>query len=181
MIQWLSDLLWGSPPVEFESSFDLPESIERLKAVTRRSIFSAFWRQQEAVGTVKESQVSLQRVLPMVGNSFKPFYRGHFIERSGKVVLVGRFTMHPFVKVFTAFWFGCIGVGFILAATQQRQATLPILFGAVTMTGAGLALVAFGKWLARNDAAWLSGVIRGALCAPTANQSAGAETATPHR
>ena len=34
------------------------------------------------------------------------------------------------------------------------------------MAGFGIAMTAFGKWLARNDAGWLSNVIRTALQAP---------------
>lgn len=176
MIRWLSDLLWGSPPVEFESSFDLPGSIEGLKAATRRSIFPSLSR-QEAVGTVTESRVSLQRVIPMVANAFKPFYRGHFVEKNGKVVLVGRFTMHPLVKVFMAFWFGVAGIGSVLATAQARQATFATLLGSVAMIAGAAALIALGKWFARNDAAWLSQVIRDALCGSVGTRATCAETA----
>jgi hypothetical protein len=109
MIRWITNWWRGSPPVEFASSFGLSESVERLKAATRRSVFSVLAR-QEAVGTVTESRVSLQRVIPMMGNSFKPFYRGRFIEVDGNVILTGRFTMHWLVKVFMTFWFGGAGV-----------------------------------------------------------------------
>lgn len=44
--------IWGSVPAEFESSFGMSEFVQRLKAATRRSVFSALAR-QEAVGTVK--------------------------------------------------------------------------------------------------------------------------------
>jgi len=181
MIRWVSNLLRGSTPVEFESSFGLPESIERLKAVTRRSVFSALAR-QEAVGTVNESRVSLQRVIPMVGNSFKPFYRGHFIERNGKVILTGRFTMHWFAKVFMAVWFGGVGcftlLASVLVAIHPQKAMLTPLFG-LGMIIAGTALVWIGKWFARNDAAWLSDVIRGALFAQVPIQPTHIDTVTP--
>ena len=39
----------------------------------------------------------------------------------------------------------------------------PFALGASGMFLAGVALVAFGKWLSRNDMAWLSEVIRGPL------------------
>ena len=175
-------LTWsGSTPVEFESSFGLSESVDRLKSATRRSVFSALAR-QEAVGTVKESRVSLQRVIPMVGNSFKPFYRGRFIERDGKVVLTGRFTMHWLVKVFMAFWFGGIGCFVLLASVQaalhpQKAEFLPL--GGIGMFAAGIALVWLCKWFARNDAAWLSDVIRGALCAQVPVQPSRTDAANP--
>jgi hypothetical protein len=165
VLRWLANLWLSSTPAEFESSFGMPESVERLTAATRRSVFFALAR-QEAVGTVTESHVSLQRVIPMVGNSFKPFYRGHFIESDGKVILVGRFTMHWFVKIFMTCWFGGVGafmLGAILRGAGLQNAMFA-LFG-LGMMVAGIALVSIGKWFSRNDAAWLSDVIRGALCA----------------
>jgi hypothetical protein len=162
-------LWWGSTPADFESSFGLAESVERLKAATRRSVFSGLVRQEEeAVGTVTESSVSLQRKIPMVGgNAFKPFYRGRFIDRNGKVFLVGRFTMRWFAKAFMTFWFGGV-VCITLLAPALTGATLTALIGlgmiGAVMIGAGTAFVWLCRWFARNDAAWLSNVIRGALC-----------------
>src|SRR5690242_20429909 len=163
MLDWMRARWLDPPPVEFESSYGLSESVERLRAATQRSVFSAVG-QQEAVGTVKDSAVSLQRVIPMVGNSFKPFYRGRFIERDGKVILTGRFTMHWLVKAFLAVWFGGLVCMILISAvsTQSPSTILMPLFGA-GMFAAAAAIVWIGKWFARNDAAWLSNVIQGAL------------------
>jgi hypothetical protein len=158
MIRKIRDLL--SAPAEFESSFGLSESVERLNAATRRSVSSAATR-QEAVGTVKESQVSLYCSTPMVGNSFKPFFRGRFIERNGKVILAGRFTMHPYVKAFMTFWFGFVGWLTLLNFLHSRATSAPL--GGVGMIVVGIALVMAGRRLARDDAAWLSEVICSAL------------------
>jgi hypothetical protein len=167
------DLLRGSPPVEFESAYSMPESVERLRASTRR--FQFMPAKQEAMGKVTESYVSLQRVIPMVSNSFKPLYRGRFIERNGRVVLTGCFTMHWFTKAFMTLWFGLLAC-FIFAgaifASRGTQNSIPLSFGGVAMAAFGFLLVLFGKWLARNDRAWLSNVISGALQA-----SAGVPTA----
>jgi hypothetical protein len=180
MIRWLTDLWLGSAPVEFESSFGLKESVERLKAATRRSVFSSL-AQQEAVGTVKESQVSLQRVIPMVGNSFKPFYRGQFIERNGRVVLTGRFGMHWFAKAFMTLWFGMLAcvvlLGLALLVLHPRKA-MPVVLAGIGMIAAGTALVWLGKWFAL-DRAWLSDVIRGALCAQAGAQGTRGNTVDP--
>jgi hypothetical protein len=181
MFQRITDLWWISTPAEFESSFGLAESVERLRAATRRSVFSALSR-QEAVGTVTESRVSLQRVIPMVGNSFKPLYRGRFIDRNGKVILAGRFTMHWLVKVFMVFWFGVIACFTLLATLimvihpQGAKVALLPLFG-VGMIAAGAGVVLLGKWLARNDTAWLSDVIRSAICARVLDQPMHSECA----
>jgi hypothetical protein len=152
----------------------MAQSVERLKAATRRSVFSAMAK-QEAVGTVEQSRVSLQRVIPLVRNSFKPFFRGRFIEKDGRVLLVGRFAMHPLAKAFMTFWFAALGLFVLLTCVQaarhpQNNPFAPLF--AIGMIAAGIALVRAGKWFARNDAAWLSDVIRGALCGGPGAQAA---------
>jgi hypothetical protein len=110
----------------------------------------------------------------MVRNSFKPFFRGRFVERNGNVVLTGRFMMSWFAKAFLAVWF--VGVVYFtvlssfLAATHPQKAIAAPLFGAALFV-AGVALVWVGKWFARNDTAWLSAVISSALAAQAPTQS----------
>jgi hypothetical protein len=169
--------LYGSIPTEFKSAFGMQESVERLRAATKRSAFSAL-AQSAAVGPVKETKVRLQRVIPMFQNSFKPFFFGRFEVRSDGVYLSGRFSLLPLVKIFMTFWLGAtIVMGIVLAAGAKSQGMDP--WGTLScfgMTAFGVALLAFGKWLSRNDADWLSNVIRTALQAPG---SLGAASASP--
>ncbi len=165
MIRWLANVLYGSVSVEFLSSFSMHESVERLKAATVRSaLFSV--SKESAVGTVNEKKVSLQRVIPMFRNSFKPFFIGHFVFKNGRVFLVGRFTMLWFVKVFVTFWLGfCV---FWTAAATVAVTTQKALYWWFPLAGfgmfcAGVALVRGCQWLARNDIAWLSLLISGTL------------------
>ena len=177
MIRWFVNLIYGSISVEWESAYGLEESVSRLRAATKRSVFSAL-AEPAAVGTVTESKVKLQRVIPMVRNSFKPFLVGQFVKRGEQVFLVGRFTMLGFVKVFMTFWFGFLvvfGVAAPFARTASKSTTLAFIFGPITMCGFGVGLVWFGKWLARNDAAWLADVVKRAIGA-TAGSSDGAQT-----
>jgi hypothetical protein len=76
----------------------------------------------------------------------------------------------PLVKVFMSFWFGICGLfagavllgGFKLQGPNARIFLLqPFL-----MICGGIALVAAGKWFARNDAAWLSELRRWPLQIP---------------
>jgi hypothetical protein len=161
-------LLYDSTPAEFRSAYGIAESVERLSAATKRSVFSALGETM-AVGKVSEKVVRLQRVIPMVGNSFKPFFIGHFEVRGGVTVLIGKFTILPLVKVFMSFWFGMCGLfaGAVLLGGFKPQAPNATLFllQPFLMIGGGIALVAAGKWFARNDAAWLSEVIATALSA----------------
>lgn len=164
MLGWFRRIWTGSDPVEFESSFGMAESVKRLKAATRHwGLFSV--TKEVASGRVTESRVSLQRVIPMVGNSFKPFFVGRFQLRNGNVVLRGRFTLHWLVRLFMGVWlsfcvlFATLG---IVAAIRSPQAA-PMPFAGVVMLAFGLGLIRLGGWFSRNDPAWLSSVIRNAL------------------
>jgi hypothetical protein len=176
MFRWLWRLLYESTPIEFSSAFGLEESVERLRTATKRSVFSAL-SETAAVGKVSEKSVRLQRVIPMVGNSFKPFFLGWFQSSEGKVLLVGRFTMLPIVKVFMTFWFGTVALASVgLVFGLNSTMPVPAVFGPFVMVGGGVAMVAFGKWLARNDVVWLSRLIEGALKSPGAPGAAPAAT-----
>jgi hypothetical protein len=74
MLRWLKNLLFESTPAEFRSDYSLDESVQRLAAVTSRWALSL--SQTQAVGKVSPDKVRLQRVIPMVRNSFKPFFTG---------------------------------------------------------------------------------------------------------
>jgi hypothetical protein len=169
MTRSLHELLYGSTHAEFKSEFGLQESVDRLRAATRRSVFSAL-SEQVAVGSVKESKVRLQRVIPMIGNSFKPFFFGRFETRGADVYLSGKFTMLPFVKVFMTMWLGmALSIGIVaLLATGTQGAAWPGAIGGLGVCGLGIAFVWLAKWFTRNDIAWLSRVIRDALAVPTA-------------
>jgi hypothetical protein len=167
LFSWLYQLLYGSVPAEFKSAFDLQESADRLRVATQRSAFSVLSR-QAAVGIVKESKVRLQRAIPMMNNGFKPYFFGRFETRGSDVYLTGKFTMLPFARIFMTFWLGMTLVFGTVAAVSNwdRGAgwrALPMFFG---MTGLGIAFIWVAKWFARNDVAWLSNVIYGALGTP---------------
>jgi hypothetical protein len=166
MFRWLWRLLYESTPAEFRSAFGFDESVERLRSATKRSVFSSLG-ETAAVGKVTETAVRLQRVVPMVGNSFKPFFIGRFEIRDGLTVLAGRFGLLTIVKVFMTFW---LGMAFVFAGgmllgnfSSPNPVPLFLAFQPFLMLGFGIALVAAGKWFARNDVAWLSSVIEGAL------------------
>lgn len=157
----------AATPIEFQSAFGLAESVDRLKAATRRSIFQAMAR-QAAVGRVSAQRVVLQRVIPMFGNSFKPLFVGRFIEREGRVFLVGQFRISRLVRVFMTLWFGVLTLMVLFSATGVPLSSHDRWFGllaGIGMATGGMAVVTFGRWLARNDPAWISGVIEGALSA----------------
>lgn len=150
--------------VTFESDYSLLESIERLSASTRRPSFSGR-SVQAAVGKVEARRVWLVRSIPYVSNSFAPIFKGAFEELDGRVVLRGSFGMHVVVKVFMCVWFGgLIAMTVPIALREPGHSNAWIgVFAALGMSVLGLGVVTAGKWFARNDEAWLSAVIRGAL------------------
>jgi len=172
MFHRIHSFLYGSAPASFESQYSIHEAAERLRAVTKRSVFSAFTA-QALVGKVSESRVHLQRVIPFVGNSYKPFFVGHFEQTERGSVLIGRFTMHWTVKVFNTFWFGfCLlwtALATVASVLKPSDTWYFPLFG-VGMLLVGTLMVQVGKWFARNDVAWLSDVIASALSVPSSAQ-----------
>jgi hypothetical protein len=63
MFQWEWRLLYESTAAEFRSAYGLDESVERLRAATKRSVFSSLG-ETVAVGKVSKEGVRLQRVIP---------------------------------------------------------------------------------------------------------------------
>jgi hypothetical protein len=166
------DLIYGSIPAEFESAFSLDESVQRLSAATRRSMFSSLF-QESAVGPVSARRVSLQHVIPFFGNAFKPFFIGRFSARDGRVVLAGRFTMLLPVRVFLSIWFGFCA---LWTATATIMAALAMIGGRtegvavwilpIAGTGMffiGLGFTRFARDLSAKDVPWLSHVIQDAF------------------
>lgn len=169
----LYEFVFVSVPVRFPSDFSVQQSVARLRARTKRTVFSTLFR-QAAVGPVSESRVRLQRVIPLVGNSFKPVFVGRFELSQGRVVLEGQFTVFRAVKVFMCIWFaiGLLIVAIVLAGTLkaivqhrvgQEPAVLLAPLGPIVFLLAGVGFVRSGWWLSRKDMAYLAGVIEAAL------------------
>lgn len=178
------DLLFGNVPARFPSAFSLSESVDRLQANTKRHILSSLFR-QSAVGPVSEGLVRLQRVIPLVGNSFKPIFVGAFRVSEGQVVLEGKFTMFRFSKVFMTFWlafsllwsFVAISLGLkpMPMATEQTEhihtlVSLLFPFAGIIMFFVGIVFVRVCWRLSRGDIGYLSRVIAGALSGGMQNQ-----------
>ena len=149
----------------FATELSIEQAVSRLREVTARSALHSLLR-EKAAGKVTEHRVSLQRAIPFVRNSFKPFFVGRFYAAQGKAELRGVFTMNWFVKVFMSFWFGfCVLwtlLSFVAVAEKPTELWFFPLAG-LGMLVAGTALVQVGKWCSRNDRAYLSRVITEAL------------------
>lgn len=165
MVRWFFQFIYGSIPVRFQSPYSSREAIAHLSAVVSPSVLNSF-AGQCAVGIVTEKKVRLQRVIPLVGNIWKPFFYGSFSAAGTGAVLEGAFKFSALTRVFMSIWFGFVAFWTVLAtiavlAKSPSDLWFP-LFG-VGMFAAGIAMVRAGKWFARNDVAWLSQVISLAL------------------
>jgi hypothetical protein len=164
MIRAVYSFFAGSEPVRFRSQYDLHESVERLRSITKGSVLGAL-SGEAAVGKVTEAEVSLQRVIPFVGNSFKPFFVGRFEAGASGIELVGRFTISRSTKIFSTIWLSFILLWTALATraviAKPSEWYFP-LFG-VGMLAAGAVILAVCKWFSRNDVDWLSNAIQVAL------------------
>jgi len=172
LVRQLFDIVYGSVPVEFESACSLEESVQHLSAATRRSVFRALTT-EAAVGKVSAQRVSLQRVIPFLGNSFKPFFVGKFHNNDGRIILIGQFTMLWFTKAFMTFWLGFCALWTMLATViailtligrLPGEATVWILpLAGAGMFAMGIAFLTFAKRLSAKDIPWLTRVIQDAL------------------
>jgi hypothetical protein len=168
--------LFGNVPVEIPSAFSLQDSVDRLSKATKRSILSALFR-QAVVGRVTASEVRFRRVIPLVGNAFKPFFVGRFQESDGHVVLRGTFTMSLFAKVFMSVWLGlalfelvldCLDIFWASGARTLRSIEILPAAYILPVIGAGfllfgILLVRFGWWLSRGDMKYMTTVMNQAL------------------
>ena len=168
--------LFGDVPVEVHSAFSLHDSVQHLREVTKRSVFSSLFS-QAAVGRVTATDVRLQRVIPMFVNSFKPIFVGQFRQTNGRVVLSGRFTMFLFSKIFMSVWLSfaliwtflallsVLGMSSVQASPSSGN---PLFISLFPLIGAGffvagILFVRFCWWLSRSDMKYLTDVITRAL------------------
>jgi hypothetical protein len=155
-------ILFPSAPGEFVSDYSLEESIERLKAVVYGSVLQVLF-QEAAVGRVSARRVTIQRMIPLIGNSFKPVFTGKFETTSGQVVLTGAFAMQRFTRVWiTLGLFMAAMNGLIVLGKGNPNSGLTFL-AIAGIAGLGVGVVRLCNWLSRHDVAWLSSLISQAL------------------
>jgi hypothetical protein len=106
--------IYGSEPFEIELNVPRATAIERLKEIVHRTTLTGIGTER-IVGSVNEYQVKLQRVIPMVQNSFKPILVGTVTTKNGKTILTGVFRFHRYVQIFLTIWFGFIAFWTLLS------------------------------------------------------------------
>jgi len=167
-LRWLFDQIHGSIPADFESAFNMDESVARLSAVTKW--FAAFTSRVVAEGDVSQHFVSIHKPYSLFTvdfrGGFEPYFKGEFSEIDGRVRLSGRFTLGLSAKAFATVWLGFIvlwigvTIRFLLLG-DARTWWFP--FAGLGVLALGAAYVMFAKRWARDDIRWLSQLIEDAL------------------
>ncbi|MBS2020919.1 MAG: hypothetical protein JST92_00800 [Deltaproteobacteria bacterium] len=172
MIRSLLQFVYGSTPVEFRSAYGLAESVERLRAGTRRSVFVAPGR-TVAVGNVTADAVRLRRFVPMVGNNMSPYFFGRFVVRGSAVWLTGRFALPLWSRLFLSLFLAAVTAGgLFVSLAGPPGAALQVAPRVPLGVGFCLSIAALGKWVARNDIPWLTQQMNAALGVPAQGDAA---------
>jgi len=159
------DFLYGTEEVQIEFDVPIDVAVTNLQSRVSGSVLSLLGS-EGMFGQVRNHTVKLHRVIPMVGNSFKPFLIGSFSTCDNKTVLSGVFRFHRLVQVFLTFWFAFSALLIVLLSVatfdNYSQTLFSPLFGMMFL-GGGVAMVNIGRWFARNDKEWLKRSIRDAV------------------
>jgi hypothetical protein len=175
-LRWFFDLIYGSTPVEFQSAFDIDESVEKLSAASKWFTLN----RQLAEGDVSEHDVSLRRPYDWgwdLRRGCEPWFKGEFQKVDGRTVLIGRFTSSFFMKLFCTVWFGAffLGIGFFtLALLRTGDVDLwwvPLL--GIVIIALVLANLLLRIRYARHDIPWLRKLIQDALSEETTHARSG--------
>ena len=119
--------------------------------------WSGYAGTSEVLGRIRGMSFRLQK-RRYYRNSFAPFFYGQFASADGGTIITGEFKMHPFVRVFMAFWFSFLAV-FVLAALLLPSRGQPeaaggrafMLLVAGVLAAFGVGLTKFGQWLGYGE------------------------------
>ena len=148
--------LYGTENFKLEFDIPIDQAVENLKSKVSPSFFSRFGFER-MVGYVSSDCVKVQRIVPMMKNSFKPVFVASFSVEGNKTILSGFFRFHRFVQIFMTFWFCFVSLWTLMASLTlvDDPSAWILLFVSALMFSFGIGLVTLGKWFARNDQNWL--------------------------
>jgi len=136
--------------VDIDSPYPPDEVCRRLSAIIRGEVWYLSPAAREAgdregvfQGWIRDQAFKIERVI-FYRNSFLPTVRGSVSAQDTGTRVQLRMTLHPFVAVFLACWFGGVTSVFIMTIWSGQQGlAIPVLF-LLLMLGGGGALTALG-------------------------------------
>ncbi len=161
--------------LELYSSLSPSDCAERLsQAIDRERVISfSFTGSHPVAGRVDGSSFRIRQRLHY-RNSFQTFLAGSIQPQGTGSIIRGDFAMHGFVRAFMPVWFGGVAllgsVFFVVAlltifagTSSQRSGAWAGLVVPPLMFVFGIALVRFGRYLARDEARFLTDFLRETL------------------
>ena len=163
------------------------ECVSRLVAVMdteQSAIFSlaGLFGSKPVIGRVTETSLQLRKRIGY-RNSFQSFLAATLRPEAGGTVISGEVAMHAFVKVFMFIWFGGViligGTAFVVTAgtiffgssSQHQNAWMGAVIPTVMLLF-GFGLVRFGRFLARDEARFLTDFLMQTLNAHAQDRAA---------
>jgi hypothetical protein len=148
----------------FLSPHSMEECHKRLKGSVDTSFFLHFSSKQVA-GKVSKELISIRKRINY-GNSFQTVLKASLKPSENGTELLFTIGLHPFVKIFMSIWFGGLfvigGLIFIITLSslfeKNASADSGMIMGILIPPGMaifGIALLKFGRYLARNESAFL--------------------------
>ena len=176
--------------IELASSLPPDECAARLRAaIDQEGVLSAtgLFGSKPVAGRIAGHRVRLRKRI-WYRNSFQTFMIGSLEGRDGSTIFRGKAGMHPFVTGFMAVWFGLltliVGAAFVAgigALFGGRGDPLGVIALPVGLAFGG-GFVWFGRWLARNEEAFLVGFVAEVIAAghaPDAEADGGGTMTSP--
>jgi hypothetical protein len=161
----------NSGRINLVTPYGQAECVSRLNAVidSENSIlasFAALRGSKAVVGWVTESSMRLRKRIGY-GNSFQSYLTATMWPEAGGTAISGKIAMHPLVRVAMIVWFGAIvymAGGPFLRTVYLRIVGFPaeyenvevLLIAFPVMLACGFGLIAFGRYLARSEARFLT-------------------------
>lgn len=158
----------NSNRIQLLSPLTPAECVSRLAGVidTERSAIFSLARSRPVVGRVTDSFLRLRRRIGY-RNSFQSFLTATMRPEAGGTLISGTVAMHPFVRVFMFMWLGGVlllgGTMFIATVSSMvigsdshhQNAWMGVVIPPA-MLAFGFGLMCFGRYLAREEARFLT-------------------------
>lgn len=155
--------MFGKSKLEIVLPCSIEQACRRLAAKLDTSLFGP----RPVVGRLRGTRLTARKRIGY-RNSFQTYLSADLIDLGNETLCRCRFSMHPLVIAFATVWFAIVvlagGAVSIEALIRLGADRVPIsgLLVPVEMILGGAALLAFGRWLARDEAAFLIDFIRAA-------------------
>ena len=148
----------------------LPCSIEELCRRLTARMDRSFFGTRPVIGRIRGTRLTARKRI-WYRNSFQTRLSAELIDRANQTLVCCSFSMHPLVMAFMAMWFvflalvgGAIFIqSLIMLTSAPSRATGSILIGAVVpvaMLLFGAGGLVLGRWLARDEQAFLLNFVR---------------------